>query len=84
VAVTATVAVEIDPVGNVTVRGHLRKYDACWPNDRFLIRKRPLGEVPANDRFWPKAAIGAQASLMTARGSFAASANRPEFGSFRC
>ncbi len=28
----------------------LRKYDACWPNDRFPIRKRPLRMAPMNGR----------------------------------
>ena len=48
--------------------GHLRKYDACWPNDCFLIRKRTLGEAPANDRFWPIPAVPIQSSRMTESG----------------
>jgi hypothetical protein len=36
---------------------HLRKYDACWPNDRFPIWKRTLGEAPAKGRFWPTPAV---------------------------
>jgi hypothetical protein len=30
---------------------------AIGSNVRFLICKRTLGEAPANDRFWPKAAL---------------------------
>jgi hypothetical protein len=32
-----------------------RRFEERCPNGRFLIRKRPLREVPVNDRFWPKA-----------------------------
>ena len=43
----------------VAASGQVRKYDACWPNDCFLIRKRPLRMVPINGRFWPNPVIGA-------------------------
>jgi hypothetical protein len=37
--------------------GHLRKYGACWPNDRYLIRKQPLAKDAINGRSWPILAI---------------------------
>ena len=36
---------------------HTGKALACWPNDCFLIRKRPLRMAPTDDRFWPKVAL---------------------------
>ena len=38
------------------------------PNDRFVIRKRTLGMVSVNDRFWPISAIAIQPSRTTERG----------------
>ena len=32
-------------------------FEERCPNGCFLIRKRPLGMVSVNDRFWPKAAL---------------------------
>ena len=48
--------------------GQLQKYEACWPNDCFLIRKRPLRQAPVNGRLWPNPAIGARTGRVTARG----------------
>ncbi len=54
--------------GRMPVSCHLRKYYACWPNDCFLIRKRPLRMAPMNGRFWPKAAVALKPSRMSELG----------------
>jgi hypothetical protein len=56
----ATAAFGITESQTGTAWVQLRKYDACWPNDRFPIRKRPLREAPVNDRFWPIPAVAAE------------------------
>ncbi len=48
--------------------GQNRPFAERRPNGRFLIRKRPLREAPANGRFWPKAAVALKPSRMSELG----------------
>ncbi len=41
---------------------------ACWPNDCFLIRKRPFAKDATNGCFWPKAAVALKPSRMSELG----------------
>jgi len=63
--------------------GQLRPFAERRPNGHFLIRKRPLRMAPTNGRFWPKAAVGARAGRMTARGHKATTRDPIENACFR-
>ncbi len=52
----------------MSVSGQNRRFEERYPNGCFPIHKRSLRGGPANGRFWPKAAIGARACLMTHMG----------------
>ena len=38
-----------------------RPIEEHQPNDRFVIRKRPLAKDTMNDRFWPIPAVASEA-----------------------
>jgi hypothetical protein len=40
--------------------GQNRPNEDHWPNDRFVIRKRPLREALVKDRSWPISAVTAE------------------------
>ncbi len=49
----------------MTALGQHRRFEERCPNDRFLIRKRPLRVAPMNGRFWPMAAVALKSSRMS-------------------
>jgi hypothetical protein len=52
----------------ISLLGQKPPIEECCPNDRFVIRKRPLAKDDMNGRSWPKAAVALKPSRMSELG----------------